>query len=264
MLFISAGRVCACAGTWQFSVSALMCKPATVSRCLWEFSGSGFLKCWNELLTCQNKRMGYLENLNITRILKSMKTHSVLHFGISCIQYFLFIWLPMRQSPGRRTTARPATIFIFCLFIRLCPHFPKFYLTFWISIFFFNFDVWNWCLKNVVGSAALASFSRSLMTYRAPSQAGRGIVRCWGWPRPHGAWGCPPSWASGKWPVCRRWDSTAGPPGERSSPSGFWSIPWIVRKTGRGILWEHSENLNVIRLKTIFLNYDLMVGFHHR
>lgn len=68
-----------------------------------------------------------------------------------------------------------------------------------------------------------------ILIYRAPSQAGRGIGRCWGWPPPRGAWGCPPLWASGKWPVCRRWDSTAGPPGERSSPSGSWSIPWRER-----------------------------------
>lgn len=66
-----------------------------------------------------------------------------------------------------------------------------------------------------------------LVTYRAPGRAGRGIARCWGWPPPHGAWGHPPCWASGKWAVCWRWDSTAGPLGGRSSPSGFWSTPWV-------------------------------------
>lgn len=69
------------------------------------------------------------------------------------------------------------------------------------------------------------------LTHQAPSQAGRGIGRCWGWPPPHGAWGCPPLWASGKWHVCQRWDSTAGLLGGPFSPSGSWSIPWIGRKT---------------------------------
>lgn len=74
-----------------------------------------------------------------------------------------------------------------------------------------------------------------LVTYRAPGRAGRGIARCWGWPPPHGAWGHPPCWASGKWGVCWRWDSTAGPPGGRSSPSGFWSTPWMgEREKGWG------------------------------
>lgn len=73
-------------------------------------------------------------------------------------------------------------------------------------------------------------FQRPLMTYRAPSQAGRGTGRCWGWPPPRGAWGCPPLWAFGKWAVWWRWDSTAGPPGEPSSPSGSWSIPWWERR----------------------------------
>lgn len=70
---------------------------------------------------------------------------------------------------------------------------------------------------------------KTCMTYQAPNQAGRGIGRCWGWPPPHGAWGCPPLWASGKWCVCQRWDSTAGPLGGPSSPSGSWSIPWRGR-----------------------------------
>lgn len=92
-------------------------------------------------------------------------------------------------------------------------------------------------------------FQRPLMTYRAPSQAGRGTGRCWGWPPPRGAWGCPPLWAFGKWAVWWRWDSTAGPPGEPSSPSGSWSIPWRETKVKNVKMWKMSSDLPLLSYK---------------
>lgn len=72
-----------------------------------------------------------------------------------------------------------------------------------------------------------------LWTYQAQDQAGRGTGRCLVWPQPRGAWGCPPLWASGKWHVCWRWDSTVGPLDGQSSPSGSWSIPWSEQNKSR-------------------------------
>lgn len=98
----------------------------------------------------------------------------------------------------------------------------------------------------------LDSFSS---TYQVPSQADRDIGRCWGWRPPHDVWGCPPLWAFGNWPVCWRSDSTAGPLGGLSSPSGSWSIPCRGRKEG----WkeEHQEHTTTawLRFLSSFLVY---------
>lgn len=96
-------------------------------------------------------------------------------------------------------------------------------------------------------------------THQAPGPADRGTGRCWGWPPPHGAWGYPPLWASGKWFVCWRWDSTAEPLGGPSSPSGSWSTPWGGSEERRNVRGKTPSWSTLLLLwsRTIYLHQFL-------